>query len=436
VEGTVWALRRSMLLLAEVAGATVDPGLIDQYPRPWRPLEITLRVEKTNEFLGTDLSAEAMAGHLSALELGVRREGSESLVVTPPACRVDLLREVDMMEEVARMVGYARIPVTLPAVRPEEEADPPEVSLGDRIREMMAGLGFSEVITFSFMSEEAIEALGAPEGSALRDTVKLLKPLTQDQAVMRTTLLPGLLQAACSNMARGERNLKLFEWGRVFLPEEGFELPGERLFLAGVIVGAWTPGTLHQPLRAADFYDAKGVVESLLEHLHVKGVDFERVTPPPGYRGERTAGFFVKGSPLGTVGELDPPAAERFDIGPEKAFVFELDIPALRKAMPRVTAFEGYAPFPAVVRDLSMVLDSDVESESVREIIAGEKLVESVELFDLYRGDRVGPAEKALTFRVCFRSPDRTLKGKEVNDLHDKIVRRIQKRVGGRLRDG
>jgi len=435
IEGTVWALRRSMLLLAEAAGGAPDSGIIDRYPRPRQPIEITLRVHKTNSFLGTSLTADSMAAYLSSLELEVQRADHGLLLVKPPACRVDLVREADLMEEVARMMGYDRIPVTLPAVRPDDEPEPVEVCLGDRIREIMAGFGFSEIITFSFISEEGLEALGATENHPLGSTVKLLKPLSRDQAVMRTTLLPGLLQSAGANMSYGERNLRLFEWGKIFLPLEESELPREELKMAAVLIGSWTSRTLHEPERPVDFYDMKGVLESLLGHLFVEGTVFKRADPPPGFHRSNTAQVLRRGTTLGWVGELAPDAAERFEIGPEKAFLMELDAGALQEAMPADRLFKAYARVPAVVRDMCVVVDKSVESESVREIIAGAKLVESVELFDLYHGDQLSPSEKALTFRVCFRSRNRTLKGREINALHEKIVRKIQEQVGGRLRD-
>ncbi len=435
IEGTVWALRRSMQLLAELAEGEIVRGLIDEYPRPWEPRRIPLRVDKTNAFLGTNLTADAMAGFLSALEMGVEREGEGRLRVTPPACRVDLFREVDLMEEVGRMEGYDRIPVTQPAVRPEDEPEPPEVTLGDRIQDLMAGFGFSEVISFSFVSEDAADALGAPADSPLRKVVRLLKPLTQDQAVMRTSLLPGLLQSARLNLAHGEHNLKLFEWGKVFLPRAGEELPEERLCLATILTGAWTVRTLHEPDRAVDFYDAKGVLEALLAALGAEAdARFRRRESPPGFHAENTAQVLLKGAPAGWVGEIDPEVAEHFEIGPEPAFLMELDIPVLQEAMPSERAFEAYARFPAVLRDLCVLVNAGIESERVREIIAAEKLVESVVLFDLYRGDQIASSEKALTFRISFRSPERTLKGREVNALHDKIVRKIEEQVGGRLR--
>lgn len=436
IEGTVWALRRAMLLLSECAEGGAEPGIIDEYPRPWKPRQIPLRVHDANAFLGTTLTAENMAAYLSSLELDVRKEGDGHLVVTPPACRVDLEREVDLVEEVARMVGYDKIPVTLPPVFPVDEPDPMEVSLGARVREIMAGFGFSEVINYSFIAEESLDALGAPDDSPLRNSVRLLKPLTQDQAVMRTTLLPGLLQSASFNLARGERNLRLFEWGKVFLPRAGEELPREEPALVGILTGAWTPRSLHETGRTVDFYDAKGVLEALLENLFVKDVQFERADPPPGYNNENTARVLLGGVLSGWVGEVDRSVSERFEIAPEKAFLIELDGSRLQNAMNADKVFKGYARFPAVLRDLCVVVAAGVESELVREIIASENLVESVDLFDLYRGDGISPSEKALTFRICFRSPERTLKGREINARYDKIVQKIQEKLGGRLREG
>jgi len=435
MEGTVWALRRSMGLLVELAHGEMEPGIIDEYPIPYEPREIELRVDRTNAFLGTSLSATDMAGFLSSLEMEVHREGEDRLRVIPPSCRVDLEREVDLMEEVARMEGYDHIPVTQPAIRPEDESDPPEVALGERVREIMAGFGFSEVITYSFISDEAPDLLGAPPESALRDVVTLLKPLTQEQAVMRTTLLPGLLQAARTNLAHDEPDLRLIEWGKVFLPDPGAELPHERLCLAAFMTGAWEPRTLHQPGRAVDFYDVKGVCEALLHDLGAGEAAFERTDVPPGYHPENSARILLGGVPAGCVGQVADEVAERAEIGAGPAFFMEVDIPALQAVLPEQRTFRAYARFPAVLRDLSVVVDAGTESERVREIISEKALVESVDLFDLYHGDQIAPDEKALTFRIRYRSSERTLKGREVNALHDKIVREIGEKTGGRLRD-
>lgn len=435
IEGADWALRRSMQLLAELAGGTPESRIIDAYPRPYRPRKIPLRVDRTNTFLGTSLNAETMGRYLEALEMEVNPQEGNRLEVFPPPCRVDLEREVDLMEEVARMEGYDRIPLTIPAIRPEDDPDPAEVGLAAHVRGAMAGFGFTEIITYSFISEDAPDILGAPKDSPLWSAVPLLKPLTQDQSVMRTTMLPGLLQAAQTNRAYGERDLRLFEWGKVFFRDEQAELPREQLGLAGILTGAWIPPGLHEKGRAADFYDAKGVLEALLEDLGVSSVVFERGEVRPGYNPKSSARVRLGDQVAGCVGEIDPEVRKAYEIQPEKAFLFELDIPSLMDAMPREKEYIPYARYPAVFRDLSVVVDQGIESARVREIIARERLVESVDLFDLYRGDQIGPSEKALTFRICYRSQERTLDGQEVNALHDRIVRKIGEQVGGRLRE-
>ncbi|MFP4037276.1 MAG: phenylalanine--tRNA ligase subunit beta [Desulfobacteraceae bacterium] len=442
IEGADRALYRSLELLEEIALGAVVPGILDIYPSPYNPCEIILRVDKTNELLGTALPPQTMSSHLESLGIEVAGDSDgNTLRARPPSFRVDLKREVDLVEEVARMEGYDHIPVTYPAVRPSEEPDPAEVSLGDRVRDVMVGFGFTEVITFSFISMDAPDLLGAPEGSRLRATVPLVNPLSRDQGIMRTTLLPGLLQALSWNTAHGERNLKLFEWGKVYLRVEGAELPDERLALAGAISGASEPRTLYCQGREADFFDVKGVVEGLLVDLGLEEPVFEAAsedTPPPGLNPRAAARVLVEGVSAGTLGECDPGVAERWGLKSEKVFLFELDIPVVMKGMPLEHRHRPFARFPAVIRDLCVVLDNRVESADVRRLIqeAGGDLVESVDLFDLYRGDQIGPSEKALTFRISFRSRERTLDGREVNLLHEKIVRKIEEKAGGRLRDG
>ena len=252
---------------------------------------------------------------------------------------------------------------------------------------------------------------------------------------MRTTLLPGLLQAARTNLAHDERDLRLVEWGKVFLPDPEAELPREQLCLAAFMTGAWEPRTLHQPGRAVDFYDAKGVCEALLHDLGAGPASFERADVPPGYHPEKTARILLAGSPAGWVGQVAEDVAERAEIGTDPAFFIELDIPVVQAVLPEQRTFHAYTRFPAVLRDLSVVVDAGTESERVREIIAEKTLVESVDLFDLYRGDQIAADEKALTFRIRYRSSERTLKGREVNALHEKIIREIEERAGGRLRD-
>jgi phenylalanyl-tRNA synthetase beta chain len=437
IDGAVPALRRAMMLISELAGGEVIQGIIDNYPAPRRPREIDLRVDKTNRFLGTGLSRETMGSYLQALELEVHPLGENVLRVKVPCCRVDLTRDWDLMEEVARMEGYDNIAVTNPPIRPSDEKEAPEVTTGDRVREIMVGLGFSEVISFSFIAPESADFLGAEKDSALRCFVPLLNPLTVDQSVMRTSLMPGLLSAVKTNLSYGEKDLKLFEWGRIFIRQGTEELPRERLALSGVVMGSANPKDWYREERAADFYDAKGAVEALLKALGSRALVFERGDIPPWYLKEAASLIRLADQRLGTVGELAPEVLKRFDVDAPRVFAFEIDGTVLIEKVSGDRTFEPLAKFPAVYRDLSLVAKKSVECERIQAIILleGKELVESVALFDLFEGGKIGPSEKALAFRICYRSRESTLDGKDINKLHESIVERIGKETGARLRE-
>ena len=437
IDGAVSALRRAMMLISEIAGGEVIQGVIDNYPTPRRLKEIDLRVDKTNRFLGTELSRDTVGRYLKALELDVQPVEGNVLRVKVPAFRVDLTRDWDLMEEVARLEGYDKIPVTIPPIRPSEEKEDPEIATGVRVREIMVGLGFSEVISYSFIAPDSADLLGAEKDSPLRCSVPLLNPLTVDQSVMRTSLLPGLLDAVRTNLSYGEKDLKLFEWGRVFIRQGTDELPRERLMLSGLITGLANPKGWYREERASDFYDAKGTAEALLKALGLRALIFERGDTPPWYLREAASLIRSADQRLGEVGQLSPEVLNRFDLKLPGVFVFEIDgIVLLEKATGEGT-FEALAKFPALYRDLSVIAKRSVESARIQDIIlrAGNGLVESVTLFDLFEGGKMDPSEKALAFRICYRSRETTLDGKDINKLHESIVERIQKETGARLRE-
>jgi phenylalanyl-tRNA synthetase beta chain len=437
IDGVVTALRRSLMLISDLAGGEVVRDIIDNYPSPRGASMIDLRVDKTNRFLGTNLAKEEIAKFLAALEMDVEIAGENLLRVKPPAFRVDITRDWDLMEEVARLHGYEKIPVTFPAIKPSEDVAPPEVVLGGRIKDVMVGMGFTEVISYSFISPEAANQLQAEEESPLRAFESLLNPLTEDQSVMRTSLIPGLMGALKSNLAYEEKNLKLFEWGRVFFARSKAELPDERFSLASVMTGLATVKEWYVDERPVDFYDIKGSLEVLLEALGFPGCVFKKGGVPPWYRPEASAQVFFGKIILGTVGELAPEVLKRFDIDEAAAYVFELDGNVLLDHLDRTKAFIPFAKFPAVLRDVSLIVKRDVESAAIREIIEreGGELVESVTLFDLYEGGKIAPSEKALAFRIRYRSKEATLDGRDVNRLHERIVEQIGRETGARLRE-
>ncbi len=438
VEGAVPALKRASGLISRLAGGRIARGVIDRYPSPRPTPVIDLRVNRTNQFLATSISQPDVTGYLQALEMETEALDQNTLRVRPPSFRVDVSREVDLMEEVARLEGYDRIPVTVPAIRPSEEEPDPEFVLRDRVRKIMVGLGFSEIISYSFVSSGFPDLVAAPKESPLRSFVELLKPLTTDQSVMRTSLVPGLMAAVRANAAHGETDLRLFEWGKVFIDRDDEDLPLEKTALAACMTGSYQDKVWHGDRQAVDFYHIKGAVESLLEYLAIGEAVFQRDGIAPGYDPVASCNILHAESRIGIIGRPVPQVLEAYELKGLGVYLFELDIEGLLKAIPQERRFRPFARFPAVYRDVSLIVDQDKEIHQIQEIVrrVGGDLVESVTLFDLYEGEKIGSSKKALAFRICYRSRDRTLAGKEINQLHEAIIAQIGLETGGRLREG
>ena len=438
IEGVTTALKRAMSLISRLSGGSIASGIIDNYPKQYTPPDIVLRVDKTNHILGTSLKKDIISGYLKALEMDARDVNEYELSVRPPSFRVDIIREADLIEEVARLFGYENIPVTNIRVRPDQIGEAPELVLRERIRTIMVGLGFSEIITYSFISPDSVDILDTEEGSPLRSFVQLLNPLTVDQSVMRTSLMPGLLSAVKNNVSHDEKDLKLFEWGKVFFRRGEDQQPHEKICLAAVMTGLYQQKTWVGDKRSVDFFDIKGALEALLTGLGLEEFEFKGQTGLPGYNPEISAGVYGSGSLIGQVGRISPKVMEAYEMNEESAYIFEIDVEALLEKIPRTRAFRSFARFPAVYRDISLLVNQEIKSAGIVEIIKqkGGDLVESVHIFDLYQGEKLNPAEKALAFRLCYRSKEGTLDGGEINQLHDSIIDKIRQETGGRLREG
>jgi len=379
-----------------------------------------------------------MSGYLEALEMDVLDgKDDNQLRVRPPSFRVDITREIDLIEEVARLEGYDKIPVTFPPIRPSDEKDASDTALGSRAREMMIGFGFTEIISYSFISPDSADLLGAEPNSELRSFVKLRNPLSVDQSVMRTSLLPGLLSAIKTNISHGEEDLKLFEWGKVFFKGEDEGLPREQVFLSAIMAGLSNEQDWYRKERKVDFFDIKGVAEGLLKGLGLRGFQFQKGKGFPGYYPDRSADIAVSGSMVGRLGQMSPAVLERYDLRVENVYILDLDLGAVSDKIQK-GRFNPFAKFPAVFRDISLIVGRQIESARIREIIEkeGGDLVESVTIYDVYEGKKMDPSEKALTFRVCYRSKKGTLDGQEVNRLHENIIDKLALKAGGRLREG
>ncbi len=443
IEGVTKALKRAISLISGLAGGKIATGLVDNYPNAYRPVNIDIQVDKTNRILGTALSCDAMAGYLRALEMEVDVINESEMRVTPPSFRVDVTRDVDLIEEVARLDGFENIPVTYPRVSPSVVEESPELVLRDRIKAIMAGIGFTEIITYSFVPPDLPDLVGVNEESPLRSFVRLMNPLSTDQSVMRTSLMPGILATAKTNILSGGKGLKLFEWGKIFIRREDDQQPLEKTCLAGLMTGLYHEKTWYDVERRVDFYDIKGAVEALLESLglrafDLKGFSFKKENGLSGYDPHSSTGIYSAGSLIGTLGKVSSRVVDAYGLRDEDVYLFEIDIESLLDTLPETRKYRPFVRFPGVYRDISLTVNRQIESAQVIEIIRqeGGDLVEYVHIFDLYEGKNIASSEKALAFRVCYRSKKGTLDGIRVNRLHDAVIGKICRKTGGKLREG
>ncbi len=435
IGGVDLALKRSLMLIQQLAGGNIARGIIDCYPEPWSPPKIILRANRANEILGTSIATKQMADYLSSLTMAVKVVDQNRMEVSPPSFRVDITREADLVEEVARLIGYNNIPVTLPAIRPAEE-DVSELVLRDRIKAMLVGMGFIEIITYSFISPKSADLLIAGEKSNLRSFVKLLNPLSQDQSVMRTSLIPGLLSTVRLNSLRGQDDLRIFEWGKTYIKGEG-ELPQEKQVLAALITGFGSRQEWYQEGREADFFDIKGVVENILEELGIEGSEYKRNNPKEGLDPHEYARIHFSGSEIGAIGRVSKEVMEGYGLE-KSAFILELYIEPLLSLVAWEKKFTPLAKFPSVRRDISVIISCSTETAMLVSIVKemGKGLVESVDIFDVYQGKQIAPQEKALALRISYRSNKKTLTDDEINKIHEEVIDEIRRQTGGRLREG
>ncbi|MEW6218208.1 MAG: phenylalanine--tRNA ligase subunit beta [Thermodesulfobacteriota bacterium] len=438
--GVVPALQRATALMADLAGGQPRPGGVDCCPRPRRPVTLGLRVARTNTLLGTTLTAGEIRTTLARIEVASTQVAEDRLAVTPPSFRVDLEREIDLIEEVARVVGYETIGASLPRVPlvlPEATPDRP---LRREAASILTALGFCEAVNYSFTDKRYCEWLELPPQDPRRCQLPLLNPLAEDQGVLRTSLLPGLFSNVRHNLNRQTLRLRLFEVGKVFFAQDGKPQPQEGQRLAAVLTGPrWPRG---QRLHGAgdegvDVFDVKGVAEALIQGLGLATAGLVASQEPLGFAvPESLLAVVLPGGTVGHLGQVAPPVADRFGIR-QPVFFLDLDLDALVAAERHRKAFAALPRFPAVNWDLALVVADEVPAGAMVAglIAAGEPLVEAAELFDVYRGKPLAPGEKSVAISVTYRAPDRTLGDLEVEKVHRRLADRMVTLFGGRLRE-
>lgn len=437
LENVLFAQKRALKLISEIGGGSIAKNLLDVYPEPYIKKEIDIRVHKANAVLGTSITADKAENYLSALGMSVRKKSDDILQVTPPSFRVDIDREIDLIEEIARMDGYDNIPVTNPKIS-FAAADPDIlIKLKSHVRNQFVNSGFSEIVSFSFISPLSADRLNMTDDSKLRSFVEISNPISTEQSVMRTSLLPGLLDCARMNISNGEKSLKLFECGEIFFRKDESLLPEEKYNFAALVTGEWETKTWYAKGRESDIYDIKGVVESQLYGLGVNREDlsFKLIDGLPYYDYGYTV--ICKGQEIAAFGSLSRVVTEAFSIKQTPVFICEMDAAKIADAAVWFAKFKPFTNFPVVYRDIAFILQSNIEVGFVENIIkkTGGSLIEYVSIFDIYEGENLGKDLKSVAFNICFRSSDRTLAGEEINDIQDKIISAVEIEAGGRLKE-
>lgn len=433
-EGCLLAADRAAMLMAQLAGGRVAKGALDVYPRPVERRVLPFRPARCNAFLGTQVPEMEMTAALESIGLAVKQAGDE-YEVEPPALRVDLEREVDLYEEVARLVGYDQIPVSMPANTTGARPISRSRAMRARARQTLRGLGFSEAINYSFIDAGFCDQLGLPGEDPRRQVVSVLNPLSETQSRLRTTLLPGLLESMRRNHSHQVTDVALFEIGMTFFEREGQELPEERLAIAALLTGnRFEPGW-NQPEREADFFDLKGAAEELLEALGVAGPQFAAGQTPAYLAPGEAALIRASNRLIGSIGRLSQAAAKGFDLR-KAPLVFELDLAAILELEEPEARFAALPKFPSVMRDMALVLDRAVPAGEVTSFIDGlqEQLLVETAIFDVYEGDQVASGKKSLALRLIYRHPERTLTDEEVNQAHEALTRKVLTRFEAALR--
>ena len=432
-------------LIVEVAGGTVsatagnDAGIVDEWPLVSEPRALRFRMPRFCAMMGADIPRGFVEDALARLgcEVADAASDADALSVVAPTFRPDLEREIDLYEEVLRLWGMDRIPATLPGGPGRVGTRTRAEHVMDAINRTLRASGLNETMTYSFAEPGDLERLRMP-AEGLGEPVELINPLNADQSVMRQSIIPGLLRSVAYNQSRGVKNVQLYETGVVFYAHEGKKQPKEKRKVTGVLAGAMREAGWNDAPAAFDFFDGKGVVESLARELALPKLRFKALSADeaPHLQPGRAAVVLSGDAELGWVGELHPLAVDAYQ-AEAPVVAFELDVDALVKAARPARDYVDVPTFPAVSMDVAFVVDEAVTCEKLMQCMssAGGKLLEDARLFDVYRDEeRVGAGKKSMAFALTYRAADRTLTSEEVDKAHERLVKKVCAATGAEVR--
>lgn len=424
---------RAVELLVELGAGEAVEGNVDCYPVVQERKPIELRLARINGLLGTEIAEGKVEEILSALRITTLNKEDGKWQVIPPSYRRDLVAEVDLIEEVARLYGYDKIPTTLPCGETTQGSKSKEQLVRRDISRIMLSAGMYDIINYSFINPRNFDMMRLSEGHHLRKAVLLKNPLSEEQKAMRTTLLPGLLDTVRKNLHKQNRNLRFSEIGKVYLPGTD-SLPEEKWVLGAAVTGKREKTWLESE-KGYDFYYLKGILENLFAGLGITGQVYRPVKELSWLHPNRGALVMLNGREVGYIGEVHPEVMDNYSLE-QRTIVMEIEIGLLVEEAAKSMRYQPIAKYPAVVRDLALLVPETAEAAEVARIIteAGGELLHSVGLFDLYQGKQVQEGYKSLAFSLTWQAEDKTLTDEEVNVLHDNILLALSKDFGASIR--
>ncbi len=416
------ALERAAQLINLTGAGEVVSGVLDQYPRKREERTIPYDVEWINHFLGTSLSEEEMLNLLKKVEFVPHPEDQ---TVTIPTFRPDVTMMADLAEEVARLYGYDRITPTLERGKPTRGCKKFDQLVSDEMSSFMSMYGVHGALTYTFESPKVFDKLTIRSESPLRDALVITNPLGEDFSIMRTTTLNGILSSLSTNYNRRVPEAALYEIGKIYLKQEGQELPQEIKKLTMGLYG-----------KEADFFTLKGMIEALLERLSIQNWEVERNTELEYMHPGRCASLLIGGKNAGFFGEVHPEVNKNYAIG-TKVYVAELDFETLIGGITKDIQFKALPKYPATSRDIAMLVSESVMVGELEKTIKvrGGKLLENVELFDVYQGKQIEAGHKSIAYKLTFRAEDHTLTDEEIQKVMKKILSGLEMNCGAKLRD-
>ncbi|MGB9839714.1 phenylalanine--tRNA ligase subunit beta [Thermovenabulum sp.] len=420
------ASERACQLIEELGIGKISKGYIDVYPVIQEKVRLKLDHKKINRLLGTNISLDKMAEILKKLNFEVGEENGE-LYVIPPSYRRDITCIADLAEEIARIYGYDNIPSSLPSEISTVGKTKKVHRIKSRVEELLINNGFSEVYNYSIINPRKLDMIMVPEGHPHRKMISIINPLSEEMSVLRTTLLPGIIDVVKFNINQKAEEVRIFEIGKTYhtksLPLK--ELPEEKTRLTLGMFGS-----------NIDFYEIKRVIETLLAALRIKQVKFKRAEYYALHPG-RCAEIYLNDNLLGVVGEIHPDVAENYELEGKRIYVAELDFDLLVEKSDEVIRYTPLPKFPPADRDLAFVLEENIEVADVIELIkeTAGPLLENIEIFDIYRGEKIPEGKKSVAFSLLFRSYERTLRDEEINEIQDKIIKAVEEKFSGKLRE-